>query len=89
MKLSSGQNDVLSSLLDESLDARIGLVEKTKSLDELGKVGWRKGREISSAGKTKWKVRRDDSHQGSWVPERLGRWEATEREKTRQSQLCS
>lgn len=46
MKLASSQDNMLSSLLNEGLDARIGLVEKTKTLDELGKVGCRDERDM-------------------------------------------
>ena len=35
MKLACGEDDVLSGRLDERLDARIGLVEKTETLNQL------------------------------------------------------
>ena len=79
MKLSSSQNDVFSGFLNESLDTGIGLVEKTKTLDELGKVGWRKEVETRQKEDIARKPKKEDAYQGSWVPERLERWEATER----------
>ena len=39
MKLSSGEDDVLARLLDERLHTRVGLIQKTETLDKLGQVG--------------------------------------------------
>lgn len=39
MQLACGEDDMLSSLLYQSLDARIRLVEHPKSLDELEHLG--------------------------------------------------
>lgn len=42
VQLAGGEDNVLSSLLDERLDARVGLVEEAQTLDELRQVGRRK-----------------------------------------------
>lgn len=38
VQLSGGEDDVFSGLLDQRLYARVGLVEESKTLDELGKL---------------------------------------------------
>lgn len=40
MQLSSGEDDMLARFLDESLDARVCLIEKAETLDELREFRW-------------------------------------------------